>query len=138
MSHAGRYNASVVGYTLSPEQARRGNELSGGLDVELRAADATATGLDDGSFDLVWSLESGEHMPNKTAFVGELGRLCNSICGFFSAALTTTGNTERRTGAATYTSLRVMQFCGRPEPLRDGGGTRREGRGHGGSTARQR
>jgi len=73
---ARKYNASVVGYTLSPEQARRGNELSAGLDVELRAADATATDLEDGAFDLVWSMESGEHMPDKPKFVHELGRLC--------------------------------------------------------------
>jgi len=31
--------------------------------------------FDDSSFDLVWSLESGEHMPNKPAFVKELYRV---------------------------------------------------------------
>ena len=29
----------------------------------------------DSSFDLVWSLESGEHMPDKSKFVGELTRV---------------------------------------------------------------
>ena len=70
--------ASCVGLTLSPEQARRGNELSreAGLDVTLEAQDATNTTFADGSFDLVWSMESGEHMPDKAKFVAELGRLC--------------------------------------------------------------
>ena len=70
--------ASCVGLTLSPEQARRGNELSrdAGLDVTLEAQDATNTTFADGSFDLVWSMESGEHMPDKATFVAELGRLC--------------------------------------------------------------
>lgn len=69
---------SCVGLTLSPEQAKRGNELSSaaGLDVTLEAQDATNTTFADGSYDLVWSMESGEHMPDKPKFVDELGRLC--------------------------------------------------------------
>jgi len=66
---------------LSPYQAKRGNELSeaAGLGdrVRLRVADALAQPFDDGSFDLVWSLESGEHMPEKAKFVGELARVCS-------------------------------------------------------------
>lgn len=31
--------------------------------------------FDDNSFDLVWSLESGEHMPDKKTFVNELFRV---------------------------------------------------------------
>ena len=30
----------------------------------------------DASFDLVWSMESGEHMPDKRRFVRELARVC--------------------------------------------------------------
>ena len=30
----------------------------------------------DDSFDLVWSMESGEHMPDKRQFVSELARVC--------------------------------------------------------------
>ena len=61
---------------MSPKQAARGNELSQGLNVTLKAEDATSTAFADGSFDLVWSLESGEHMPDKPRFVEELARLC--------------------------------------------------------------
>ena len=73
---ARKYGADVVGLTLSPKQAARGNELSRGLNVTLKAEDATSTAFADGSFDLVWSLESGEHMPDKPRFVEELARLC--------------------------------------------------------------
>ena len=73
---ARKYGADVVGLTLSPKQAARGNELSQGLNVTLKAEDATSTAFADGSFDLVWSLESGEHMPDKPRFVEELARLC--------------------------------------------------------------
>jgi len=38
-------------------------------------ADALDMPFEDGSFDLVWSLESGEHMPDKEKFVGELFRV---------------------------------------------------------------
>mmetsp|Transcript_26619 Transcript_26619/g.54507 ORF Transcript_26619/g.54507 Transcript_26619/m.54507 type:complete len:172 (-) Transcript_26619:454-969(-) len=33
--------------------------------------------FEDGSFDLVWSFESGEHMPDKPKFVSELARVCS-------------------------------------------------------------
>lgn len=38
-------------------------------------ADALNMPFDDSSFDLVWSLESGEHMPDKPKFVNELIRV---------------------------------------------------------------
>jgi len=67
------------GITLSPYQAARGNELAvetGLADAcTYRVADALEMPFDDDAFDLVWSLESGEHMPEKTKFVGELLRV---------------------------------------------------------------
>ena len=38
-------------------------------------ADALNMPFDDNSFDLVWSLESGEHMPDKQKFLGECYRV---------------------------------------------------------------
>lgn len=70
-----RLGAQAHGYTLSPVQKALGDELSGGLPVQLTVGDATRTGLPDGSFDLVWALESGEHMPDKLAFMREMCRL---------------------------------------------------------------
>jgi tocopherol O-methyltransferase len=61
-------------------QAARGNALAEeqglGDRVSFRVADALQQPFPDASFDLVWSLESGEHMPDKEQFVGELARVC--------------------------------------------------------------
>lgn len=44
--------------------------------VSFQVGDALQQPFADGQFDLVWSLESGEHMPDKAQFVGELARVC--------------------------------------------------------------
>lgn len=41
----------------------------------VQVADALDMPFEDESFDLVWSLESGEHMPDKTQFINELFRV---------------------------------------------------------------
>ncbi len=46
------------------------------LSIHTQVADALQQPFDDNTFDLVWSLESGEHMPDKKQFVGELARVC--------------------------------------------------------------
>lgn len=76
---AKKYGCNVRGITLSPYQAGRGNELAkdAGLDesTSFQVADALEMPFEDNSFDLVWSLESGEHMPDKDKFVNELFRV---------------------------------------------------------------
>ncbi|WJX16153.1 Tocopherol O-methyltransferase, chloroplastic [Trifolium repens] len=76
---AKKFGASCVGITLSPVQAERANALAAaqGLSdkVSFQVADALEQPFPDGQFDLVWSMESGEHMPNKAKFVGELARV---------------------------------------------------------------
>mmetsp|Transcript_9263 Transcript_9263/g.14277 ORF Transcript_9263/g.14277 Transcript_9263/m.14277 type:complete len:349 (+) Transcript_9263:36-1082(+) len=76
---AKKYDCKAQGITLSPYQANRGNELAKEQGVSDKAsfqvADALNMPFDDSSFDLVWSLESGEHMPDKTKFVNELMRV---------------------------------------------------------------
>lgn len=77
---ARKYEGSTAqGITLSPYQANRGNELASEQGLSERAsfkvADALNMPFEDSSFDLVWSLESGEHMPDKTKFVQELMRV---------------------------------------------------------------
>lgn len=75
-----KYEGSTAqGITLSPYQANRGNELAKEQGVADRAsfqvADALNMPFEDSTFDLAWSLESGEHMPDKQKFVNELMRV---------------------------------------------------------------
>lgn len=76
---ARKYDCTAQGITLSPYQAQRGNELAKEQGLAERASFQVADALDqpfkDDSFDLVWSLESGEHMPDKRQFVRELFRV---------------------------------------------------------------
>lgn len=70
---AERFGAEAVGLTLSPVQARRAADraASSGHEDRVRfvVADALYPPLPPASFDLVWSLESGEHMPDKPRFL---------------------------------------------------------------------
>ncbi|KAJ0916003.1 putative tocopherol C-methyltransferase [Helianthus annuus] len=59
----------MLWHTLSPVQATRALALAAaqGLanKVSFQVADALNQPFPDGKFDLVWSMESGEHMPDK-------------------------------------------------------------------------
>ncbi|MEH2071051.1 MAG: methyltransferase domain-containing protein [Nostoc sp.] len=76
---AEKFNAQATGITLSPVQAARATEraLEANLSqkTQFQVADAQAMPFADNSFDLVWSLESGEHMPDKTKFMQECYRV---------------------------------------------------------------
>ncbi|CAO2832282.1 unnamed protein product [Amaranthus hypochondriacus] len=76
---ANKYGATCQGITLSPKQAQRAQALAAaqGLadKVFFQVADALEQPFADGQFDLVWSMESGEHMPDKRKFVTELARV---------------------------------------------------------------
>ncbi|XAR52073.1 Tocopherol O-methyltransferase [Bertholletia excelsa] len=76
---ARKYDAQCQGITLSPLQAQRAQALTAaqGLadKVSFQIADALKQPFPDGQFDLVWSMESGEHMPDKAKFVNELVRV---------------------------------------------------------------
>lgn len=76
---ADKFNASATGITLSPAQAERATQRAheAGLSqqVQFQVADALNMPFGDDSFDLVWSLESGEHMPNKQQFLQECFRV---------------------------------------------------------------
>lgn len=76
---ARKYGAKCQGITLSPVQAQRANALAAAQGLADKAsfqvADALEQPFPDGQFDLVWSMESGEHMPDKAKFVNELVRV---------------------------------------------------------------
>ncbi len=76
---AQKYDATVTGITLSPVQANRAiarAEAAGlSTQAQFKVADALQMPFADESFDLVWTLESGEHMPDKTKFLQECHRV---------------------------------------------------------------
>lgn len=76
---AEKFGATATGITLSPVQARRATERAQaaglGNRAQFQVADALNMPFADGSFDLVWSMESGEHMPDKTQFLKECHRV---------------------------------------------------------------
>jgi tocopherol O-methyltransferase len=76
---AEKYNARACGISLSPIQIVRAKERAEefGLKekVQFQVADALNMPFEDNSFDLVWSLESGEHMPDKIRFLQECYRV---------------------------------------------------------------
>ncbi|OWY66782.1 SAM-dependent methyltransferase [cyanobacterium TDX16] len=76
---AQKYNAQATGITLSPFQANRATQRSQAMGLsqktEFLVADAQNMPFADNSFDFVWVLESGEHMPDKVKFMQECYRV---------------------------------------------------------------
>jgi tocopherol O-methyltransferase len=76
---ADRLKATVTGITLSPVQAARATARAQSASLSDRThfqvADAQNMPFADNSFDLVWSLESGEHMSDKERFLQECYRV---------------------------------------------------------------
>ena len=76
---AKKFGANAKGITLSAVQASRAKERARDKElqdqVEFQVANALEMPFADNSFDLVWSLESGEHMPDKTKFLQECYRV---------------------------------------------------------------
>jgi MPBQ/MSBQ methyltransferase len=70
------YGFAVTGITLSPQQVKRARELTPPeVDARFQIADAMALPFPDASFDVVWSVEAGPHMPDKAQFARELVRV---------------------------------------------------------------
>lgn len=76
---ATKFSANATGITLSPVQASRAEaraqEMGKENSVRFEVANALNMPFADKSFDFVWSLESGEHMPDKTKFLEECYRV---------------------------------------------------------------
>jgi len=76
---AQKFGAQATGITLSPVQASRATARTqeAGLvdEVSFQVADALDMPFADDSFDFVWSMESGEHMPDKEKFLQECYRV---------------------------------------------------------------
>ncbi|MCC0178471.1 methyltransferase domain-containing protein [Waterburya agarophytonicola K14] len=70
------YDFDVTGVTISPQQVKRAQELTpADVDAKFAVDDAMALSFPDASFDVVWSVEAGPHMPDKAVFARELLRV---------------------------------------------------------------
>jgi tocopherol O-methyltransferase len=119
---------TATGITLSPVQANRAAERAkiAGLEskVNFLVADALNMPFPDESFDLVWSLESGEHMPDKIKFLQECCRVlkpggililatwCHRPVGEITGELT---DEERRELAEIYRVYALPYVISLPE-----------------------
>ena len=73
---AKEYGFAVTGITISPGQVKRAQALTpAGVSAQFRVDDAMALSFPDASFDVVWSIEAGPHMPDKAVFARELMRV---------------------------------------------------------------
>lgn len=70
------YGFAVTGVTISPQQVARAQQLTPeGVTAQFQVDDAMALSFPDASFDVVWSVEAGPHMPDKAVFAKELLRV---------------------------------------------------------------
>ena len=73
---AKEYGFAVTGITISPGQVKRAQALTPeGVSAQFKVDDAMALSFPDASFDVVWSIEAGPHMPDKAVFAQELMRV---------------------------------------------------------------
>jgi MPBQ/MSBQ methyltransferase len=73
---AKEYGFAVTGITISPGQVKRAQALTPeGVSAQFKVDDAMALSFPDASFDVVWSIEAGPHMPDKAIFARELMRV---------------------------------------------------------------
>ncbi len=70
------YQFDVLGITISAEQVSRAKDLtSSDLSCRFEVMDALELNLDNGSFDGIWSVEAGAHMPDKSKYADEMLRV---------------------------------------------------------------
>ena len=101
------YNLDVVGISISPAQVARATDLTTqGLSCRFEVMDALDLQMADHSFDAVWSVEAGPHMPDKQRYADELLRVLKP------SGLLAVADWNRRDpsdGAMTKTERRVMR-----------------------------
>ena len=73
---AKEYEFEVTGVTISPKQVQRATELTPErVTAKFQVDDALALSFPDNSFDVVWSIEAGPHMPDKAKYASEMMRV---------------------------------------------------------------
>ncbi len=70
------YGLNVLGISISPGQIERAQQLTPeGLSCRFAVMNALDLQLENSSFDAVWSVEAGPHMPDKQRYADELLRV---------------------------------------------------------------
>ncbi len=101
------YHLDVVGISISPAQIARATELTPqGLSCRFEVMDALDLQMADHSFDAVWSVEAGPHMPDKQRYADELLRVLKPGG---SLAVADWNRRDPSDGAMTKTERRVMR-----------------------------
>ncbi len=73
---ASEYNFDVIGISISPEQVKRATQLTPkDISCSFEVMDALDLQFEQSSFDGVWSVEAGAHMPNKQLYADEMLRV---------------------------------------------------------------
>lgn len=108
---AERFNCQATGITLSPLQQQRAQQRAQIAHLEskvsFRVADALELPFADNSFDLIWSLESGEHMADKSRFLQECYRVLQPG-GILLLATWCHRSTNSLAGALTEAEKRLL------------------------------
>ena len=70
------YGFAVTGITISPQQVKRAQALTPPqVTAQFKVDDALNLSFPDASFDVVWSIEAGPHMPDKARYAQEMLRV---------------------------------------------------------------
>ena len=70
------YGFETTGVTISPKQVQRATELTPeDVTAKFQVDDALNLSFPDNSFDVVWSIEAGPHMPDKAKYAQEMVRV---------------------------------------------------------------
>ena len=70
------YDFDVLGISISPEQINRARQLTSTKTLcSFQVMDALDLKFENGSFDAVWSVEAGPHMPDKQLYANEMLRV---------------------------------------------------------------
>jgi tocopherol O-methyltransferase len=108
---AEKYNATATGITLSPVQVARATERAREFNLQgkvcFQVSNALETPFPDDNFDLIWSLESGEHMPDKVKFLRECYRVLKPG-GTFLMATWCHRPTDSLAGALTEREIELL------------------------------
>ncbi|MGK7887179.1 MAG: methyltransferase domain-containing protein [Crocosphaera sp.] len=73
---AKEYGFQTTGVTISPKQVQRATELTPeNVTAKFQVDDALNLSFPDNSFDVVWSIEAGPHMPDKAKYAEEMVRV---------------------------------------------------------------